>query len=198
MADNDRSETAPEFSFTGTTGTDLRGKQSVRATFRLSQQAINAISTIAVHMGIKQKSLFDHLIEDLEALHIIAQEMGDYQLKQRDRLQKTFVISRKTLSNLEQVCRESGTPRDVIVEFSVKRLMPLIEREKRRHEARKSILDDFAEYLLKGRQILARASESLGEDDPVFNKIRNTVTVGESAYRDIRTFVERGRGIEDF
>lgn len=198
MAKNDRSETTPESSFGRTTGTDLRGKQSVRATFRLSQQAINAISTIAVHMGIKQKSLFDHLIEDMEALHLIAQEMSDFQLKQRDRFQKTFVISRKTLSNLEQVCRESGTPRDVIVEFSVKRLMPLIEREKRRHEARKEILDDFSEYRFKGQQILAQARKSLGEDDPVFNKIRNAVSVGESTFRDIRAFVERGRGIEDF
>lgn len=198
MAKNDRSETTPEFSFGGATGTDLRGKQSVRATFRLSQQAINAISTIAVHMGIKQKSLFDHLIEDMEALNLIAQEMSDFQLKQRDRLQKTFVISRKTLSNLEQVCRESGTPRDVIVEFSVKRLMPLIEREKQRHEARKEILNDFSDYLVKGRQILAQARKALGENDPVYNKIRNAVSGGESAFRDIRVFVERGRGIEDF
>ena len=43
---------------------DLRGRQSVRATFKLSSRAIDALSIVAAHLGIKQKSLFDHLIED--------------------------------------------------------------------------------------------------------------------------------------
>ena len=38
---------------------DLRGRQSVRATFRLSAKAIDAMSIVSVHLGIKQKSLFD-------------------------------------------------------------------------------------------------------------------------------------------
>ena len=66
---------------------DLRGRQSVRATFKLSERAIDAMSIVAVHLGIKQKSLFDHLIEDMQSL---------------TRVQKTFVISRKTLSNLDE------------------------------------------------------------------------------------------------
>ena len=47
---------------------DLRGKQSVRATFKLSPRAISAISVMALHLGIKQKSLFDHLMDDEAAL----------------------------------------------------------------------------------------------------------------------------------
>jgi len=43
----------------------LRGRQSVRATFKLSAKAIEAMSIVAVHLGIKQKSLFDHLKEKL-------------------------------------------------------------------------------------------------------------------------------------
>jgi hypothetical protein len=42
----------------------LRGRQSVRATFKLSEKAIGAISIVATHLGSKQKSLFDHLIDD--------------------------------------------------------------------------------------------------------------------------------------
>ncbi|MFO7496112.1 MAG: hypothetical protein R6X05_10835, partial [Desulfobacterales bacterium] len=40
---------------------DLRGRQSVRATFKLTESCINAIHIVAAHMGIKQKSLFDQL-----------------------------------------------------------------------------------------------------------------------------------------
>ena len=55
---------------------DLRGKQSVRATFKLTEKAIEALSIVAVHLGIKQKSLFDHLLEDTRSLSAIAKEAG--------------------------------------------------------------------------------------------------------------------------
>ena len=51
---------------------ELKGRQSVRATFRLSERAIDAISIVAVHLGIKQKSLFDHLMEDISSMNLIA------------------------------------------------------------------------------------------------------------------------------
>jgi hypothetical protein len=40
---------------------DLSGRQSVHATFRLSESCINAISILSAQLGIKQKSVFDHL-----------------------------------------------------------------------------------------------------------------------------------------
>lgn len=43
---------------------DLKSRQSVRATFRLTQGCIQGISILANQMGIKQKFLFDHLAED--------------------------------------------------------------------------------------------------------------------------------------
>ena len=51
---------------------DLRGRQSVRATIKLSENAINTISVVAAHLGIRQKSLFDHLIEDRRSLGLMA------------------------------------------------------------------------------------------------------------------------------
>src|SRR5210317_699216 len=80
---------------------DLRGRQSVRATFKLSSRAIDALSIVAVHLGIKQKSLFDQLIEDAGSLSLIANEMESEDFHALDRVQKTYVISRKTLRSLE-------------------------------------------------------------------------------------------------
>ena len=51
---------------------DLRGKQSVRATFKLTKKAIDSLGVVALHMGIKQKSLFDHIIEDTSTLKELA------------------------------------------------------------------------------------------------------------------------------
>ena len=56
---------------------DLRGRQSVRATFKLTEMAINVVNIISTHLGIKQKSLFDHLIDDTQSLDVIAKEQPE-------------------------------------------------------------------------------------------------------------------------
>jgi hypothetical protein len=82
---------------------ELRGRQSVRATFKLSGKAIEAISIAAAHMGIKQKSLFDHLIDDVASLEGVAREIEFERFLGLRRIQKTFVLSRQTLCSLEAV-----------------------------------------------------------------------------------------------
>ena len=54
---------------------DLRGRQSVRATFRLSEACIDAISILSAQLGIKQKSIFDHLLENAQILKSMASEL---------------------------------------------------------------------------------------------------------------------------
>ncbi|RPI51694.1 MAG: hypothetical protein EHM49_06780, partial [Deltaproteobacteria bacterium] len=48
------------------TAMGLRGKQSVRATFRLPDHIIKLLGMVASQLGLKQKSLFDQLVEDKE------------------------------------------------------------------------------------------------------------------------------------
>ena len=113
---------------------DLRGRQSVRATFKLSARAIEAMSIVSVHLGIKQKSLFDHLIEDAQSLSQIAREIESEKFRTLSRIQKTFVISRRTLASLDEISKQFRAPRDALVEYSIQRLLPVIdeEREKQR------------------------------------------------------------------
>ena len=86
-----------EFSLPQTSAADLMGKQSVRATFRLTEACIDAISILSAQLGIKQKSLFDHLMEDAESLVAIAREAESAMLEKEKRTQKTFVISKKSI-----------------------------------------------------------------------------------------------------
>lgn len=171
---------------------DLRGRQSVRTTFRLSERSINALSILAAQLGIKQKSLFDHLIEDIHALHIIAGASGNLD-PQGHRVAKTFVISRKTLENLEQVCTRFHTPRDVLVEFSIERIIPLISKEKEKHEKRKVLLRELQDFLVQGSTILDKAEESLGEDDFVFEKVLAMMKSVKNGCEEVESFVRRGR-----
>ena len=177
---------------------DLRGRQSVRATFKLSARAIEAMSIVAVHLGIKQKSLFDHLIEDVQSLKLIAREIESERFIALNRIQKTFVISRKTLSSLDETSRRFNAPRDALVEYSIQRLMPVITRERERHRKRKKILSDMNEYLENGLEILQKSTALLGDDDPVSVKLASAMRALVNAQGHVKAFVERGEIIEEF
>lgn len=177
---------------------DLRGRQSVRATFKLSARAIEALSIVAVHLGIKQKSLFDHLIEDVQSLKLIAREIESERFIALGRVQKTFVISRKTLSSLDETSRQFNAPRDALVEYSIQRLMPVIARERQRHRKRKEILNDMNAYLENGLNILQKSKALLGEEDPVSVRLASAMKGLVNARNHVNTFVERGEIIEEF
>ncbi len=177
---------------------DLRGRQSVRATFKLSAKAIEAMSIVAVHLGIKQKSLFDHLIEDVQSLKLIAGEVESERFNATSRIQKTFVISRKTLSCLDETSKHYNAPRDALVEYSIQRLMPVITRERERHRRRKEILREMDVNIENGLRTLQKSKTLLGEDDPVFIKLEATMKTLVNTQRDIAAFIEKGKIIEDF
>ena len=198
MADEEKTFWQDDDSIPGTSSADLRGRQSVRATFKLSERAIEAMSVVAVHLGIKQKSLFDHLIEDMQSLKLIAREVERERFSTINRVQKTFVISRKTLSNLDETSRQFNAPRDALVEYSIQRLMPVINRERERHRKRKEILGDMNEHLEDGLKILEKSRSLLGADDPVSVKLESAMRSLVNAQAHVQNFVQKGEIIEEF
>jgi hypothetical protein len=180
------------------TALDLRGRQSVRATFRLSPAAIEALSVVAAQLGIKQKSIFDHLIEDAQSLMRIAAKIDDESLKDKKRVQKTFVISRKSLASLETAAQKANASRDALVELSIRRLMPIISRERQKHRMRKEILKQMKHFLDKGIELLTEFESDLGDDDPTTIQFKSAIKALSSAHKDISAFIEKGDIIENF
>ena len=177
---------------------DLRGKQSVRATFRLTSRAIEAISVVAVHLGIKQKSLFEHLMEDAQTLSQIARQVQESAFQPTERVQKTYVLSRRTLNMLQEACDAFDTPRDALVEYSILRLMPVIEEERKRHRRRKAVLEDITVHVRQGRAILAKIEAALGDDDPVYHGYRHALHSLQQAEQEIAAYIEKGEIIESY
>jgi hypothetical protein len=177
---------------------DLRGRQSVRATFKLSERAIDALSIVATHLGIKQKSLFDHLIDDIRSLRLVAREIELDHFRRLNRVQKTYVLSRKALSSLEEACQRFDAPRDALVEYSVQRLLPVIDEEREKHRSRAAMLQEISGYVRDGKKLLKKTRSVLGEDDPVFASLKAAMDACETANSSIRSFVEKGNIIEDF
>jgi hypothetical protein len=198
MQDDDDSRMIDEDILPQTTPEDLRGRQSVRATFKLSAKAIEAMTIVAVHLGIKQKSLFDHLIEDAQTLKLIAREVEYERFNRISRIQKTFVISRKTLLSLDETSRRFNAPRDALVEYSIQRLLPVIAREREKHRRRKEILRDMNANIENALKILYKSGKLLGEDDPVFIRWQSAMKTLVNARDDIGVFIEKGKIIEEF
>jgi len=187
-----------EFSIPLPSSLDLKGKQSVRATFKLSERAIDTISIVAVHLGIKQKSLFDHLIEDVQSMNLIARKIRQGKIEKLNRVQKTYVLSRNALACLCRISEDFDAPRDALVEYSIQRLLPIIAREREKHQIRKKILADMEQHLRQGEKILKKSRTYLGEDDPVFDQLENAIKGCRNAYNTVHNFVEKGKIIEGF
>ena len=149
-------------------------------------------------MGIKQKSVFDHVLEDAKILKDAARELEDTEFDRPGRIQKTFVISRRSLSFLDTISSKHNAPRDALVEFSVRRLVPIIARERKKHEIRKNLLAEISDQVSEGQKLLSKAEEKLGADDPIVSKLQKALSVCNNAREDIANFIERGKMIENF
>ena len=177
---------------------DLRGRQSVRATFKLTENAINTMSVVAAHLHIRQKSLFDHLIEDKRSLDLIASGVQPENFSRLKRIQKTYVISRKTLCCLNDASKNLDASRDALVEYSIQRLLPLIDEERERHRKREKILDEMTEYLKQGEGLLEKSRKLLGEDDPVHERLDAAMRGYRKTRKAIVSFVKKGEIIDTF
>ena len=181
------------------TFSSLRGRQSVRATFKLSDSCIEAISIVAAQLGIKQKSLFDHLFSDRQTLSAIARKFRNARLEtSSNRIQKTYVLSRGALVSLEDISKSFNAPRDVLIEVSVQRLLPIIAEERRRHIKRKAVFEKIRKHLVVGRKLLQEAEAELGREDLLADRLNAAMGVYENAFRHMTAFIERSESIESF
>ena len=175
----------------------LKGRQSVRATFTLPKHSINLLSTVASQLGVKQKSIFDHLIEDKKSLDRIADEVRNYEPKQHQRKQKTFVLSRNCLTALDTFAREYKLSRDALVEFSIKQLHPVIAQEKKRHENRKTLLKEMENFRELGSQLMNKARYLVGDDD-IVQKLDSFFHQYDKSMEELKTGIEKGKCMEEF
>jgi hypothetical protein len=178
--------------------TDLRGRQSVRVSFKLSPTCIEAISILGSHLRLKPKSLFDHMVQKSETLDAIAVKAMEADTDHEPRLTKTYVISRDAAEVLDTVARSREVSRDALVEASVQHLMPLIQKERIRHVSRKALITKMERHLNNGRKLLDDMMDDLGDGDPMCDKMSAVMATYERAYSTLTAFILKGENIEQF
>lgn len=174
----------------------LKGKQSVRATFTLPTHTIHLLSTVATQLGVKQKSIFDHLVENKHILGKIAGEARNYHPKQDKKKQKTFVLSKNSLKALDAFAREYELPRNVLVEISIKQLHPVIEEEKQKHENRKVLLKEMDKVHALTTQLIEKARLLVGKDDATSQNLEHIKTLYEKQINELKKTIEKGKSME--
>ena len=174
----------------------LRGRQSVRTTFRLPIHLIELLGIVAGQFGVKQKSLFDQMIEDGATIAEIAERGFSYIPANIERRAKTYVLSKQALFALERVAVERRISRDILVEISIRRLLPLLFTEREKHLKRVKILGEMKEYLQQGQQLLVKSGDLLGKDDPVYEMVNRMVRLGEEKVNEFTDIVAKGKALE--
>lgn len=168
----------------------LRGKQSVRATFRLSDQMIDLLKVAANHLEVKQKSLIDELVQNRETLDRVASESMGHRRQAERRRQKTFVLSRNSLTLLDDISNKYDLSRDQLIELCIGRLIPFVDAEQEKHEQRRQLIQDVDHYLEEGKKLLNKADSKLGTEDRFRLELEKIVQRTQRHLSDMRKFVK--------
>lgn len=170
--------------------TQLRGKQSVRATFRLSDQMIDLLKVAATHLEVQQKSLIDELVQNRETLDRVANEAKEIEQESKERRQKTFVLSRNALALLDDISEKHALSRDQLVELCISRLIPFVEAEQEKHTQRRLLIKEVNQFLENGKSLLEKADSLLDTDDRFRVKLENIVNYNERNIKELREYVK--------
>lgn len=168
----------------------LMGKQSVRATFRLSDQMIDLLKVGAAHLEVKQKSLIDELVQNRETLDRVASVSQGMLQKEAERRQKTFVLSRSALDLLDDISDKYDLSRDHLVELCIGRLIPFVDAEQEKHKKRRQLIKDVDRYLEEGKKLLDKADTMLDRDDQFRVKFEKIVNYTEKNVGDLKKIVK--------
>jgi hypothetical protein len=157
---------------------------------------IELLTVAASQLGVQQKSLFDQLLEDRAVLRRIATNKREEGRSGRERLQKTMVLSRNSLEALNEAAKTHRIARDILVEASIRRLMPVVIAEQEKQTARKQLLESMTAYRDAGKRLMDKAERLLGREDPVCGEIRRMMENCTLAVDRVCDFVEKGKCLD--
>ena len=84
------------------------------------------------------------------------------------------------------------------MEYSIRRLLPIIAGERQKHEKRKKLLTEISNHFAEGQKLLSRSKRVLGSDDRIVDKLEVAMAVYQNAFDDISNFIEKGKVLENF
>ena len=169
---------------------ELKAKQSVRTTFRLTDKTINLMKVAAKHLGIRQKTLLDQILEDEKALNLLADDAITYARNENKCRPKTLVLSQKALDLMGEISYRYDIPRDFLIELSVARLASYINSLAETHAKRRTFMEELDQYSTHISDLFNKAGNMLQEDDVFKVKLGNLFDRTQRQVEEIRKTVK--------
>ena len=176
----------------------LKGKQSVRTSFKLSEGCIHAINIVATQLGIKHRSLFDYMVEDTRSLEALAKEIVKKESNENKGFQKSFIVSRQTLLVIDSLCKKLKVSRNSLIELSVRRLLPIIEKEMKNHLKREEMFELVDKHYQESRKVLNLIKKGVGTEDPAYKTYQTTVIACKQVRKQYKEIISKSKVIEGF
>jgi hypothetical protein len=102
------------------------------------------------------------------------------------------------LLSLNIISKKQNVSRDVLVEISIKRLLPIIETELKKHIIRKNILKEMKNHLKLGENLRQKAQKLLGEDDIIYDMLEKQTSLAQKNVSIVDSIIEKGMPMEDW
>lgn len=173
--------------------TSLSEKQSVRTTFKLSENSNNAIEWLIKTNNLKPKEVFDFICSNESLVDVaiqIARKNGESGSTNQTR--KTFVISKRVLRLLNKYSEKYKLSRDLIVENLILLFKSLLEKhaEEEKHREKKA-LTIISDFWSKSESVEKQLKDLLNDDSPILDRfgyvivlLMNLVSAIESKLSD--------------
>ena len=168
---------------------ELKAKQSVRTTFRLTDKTINLMKVAAKHLGIRQKTLLDQLLEDEKALNLLADDAITHARNENNCRPKTLVLSQKALDLMEKISYSFDIPRDFLIELSVARLVSYLDSLAQTHAQRRVLMEELERHKAGLSDLLEKAGNILQQDDVFWVRLKNLSERTHKQVEEIRKTV---------
>ncbi len=94
--------------------------------------------------------------------------------------------------------KELNVSRDLLVEVSIQRLLPILRAEKEKYENRSITYKDMERYLEQGKKLFKKAEHLLGAEDATCEKIKLSIDMNERNLENLRRMIERNKAMELF
>lgn len=185
-----------------------RGRmQSVRTTFRLTEEGSEALNRLAENHKIKPKLLIqlcaaidtrDSKPKEGTLIYSVLKSAKDITFSDLDRsVRKTLVVSKESLGRLNKISKTFNIPRDLLVETlalnvesGLKRSM---EEQKKQH---KKALEIINKFWSKAEEIEKELKEFLKDDDPILERFGIAIVIIMNLCSAIESELEEGTPID--
>ncbi|RLB97275.1 MAG: hypothetical protein DRH90_23590, partial [Deltaproteobacteria bacterium] len=134
-------------------------------------------------------------LEDSDALIAIARSNPRKNVEKKDRIQKTFVISQKSLSSLKKLLNEVESSRDDLVEYAIQRLLPILLKERNQQKKREIALSEMAQLLEHSIELMSKIEKTVGKDDPLYEYYLEGIMAYQNAFDKMENLVQQGKRI---